>query len=354
MSLPGNSSIPAVDPRKEQDLRAAGAAVIDCLRRGLKPRDIMTREAFLNAIRIVMALGGSTNAVLHLLAIAHEAEVDLTIDDFNPIAETTPTLADLKPAGRYVMKDLDQVGGVSMVMRMLLDAGLLHGDCITVSGRTIAENLADVEVHLDGQDVVYPVDKPLKESGGILVIKGNLAPEGAVLKSSGVTVRSHRGPARVFDAEEGALQAILKGQVNKGDVLVIRYEGPRGGPGMREMLALTSAIAGAGLIADVAADHRRPLLRRQPRHRGGPHRPRGAGPRPDRGGSGGRHYHPRPGAQVDRGRAVGRRDRAASRGAAGAAHSLHSRRPGQVRAPGLVRQPRRHNPLTRGRAAGWR
>ena len=226
--------------------------MIDCLRRGLKPRDIMTREAFLNAIRIVMALGGSTNAVLHLLAIAHEAEVDLTIDDFNPIAETTPTLADLKPAGRYVMSDLDQVGGVPMVMRMLLDAGLLHGDCITVSGRTIAENLADVEVHLDGQDVVFPVEKPYKESGGILVIKGNLAPEGAVLKSSGVTVRRHRGPARVFDAEEGALQAILKGQVNKGDVLVIRYEGPRGGPGMREMLALTSAIAGAGLIADVA------------------------------------------------------------------------------------------------------
>ena len=252
MALPGNSSIPAVDPRKEHDLRAAGEAAIDCLRRGLKPRDIMTREAFLNAIRIVMALGGSTNAVLHLLAIAHEAEVDLTIDDFNPIAETTPTLADLKPAGRYVMKDLDQVGGVPMVMRMLLDAGLLHGDCITVTGRTIAENLADVEVHLDEQDVVYPVDKPLKESGGILVIKGNLAPEGAVLKSSGVKVRRHRGPARVFDAEEVALQAILTGQVNKGDVLVIRYEGPRGGPGMREMLALTSAIAGAGLIADVA------------------------------------------------------------------------------------------------------
>ena len=252
MALPGNSSIPAVDPRKEHDLRAAGETVIDCLRRGLKPRDIMTREAFLNAIRIVMALGGSTNAVLHLLAIAHEAEVDLTIDDFNPIAETTPTLADLKPAGRYVMKDLDQVGGVPMVMRMLLDAGLLHGDCITVTGRTIAENLADVEVHLDGQDVVYPVDQPLKESGGILVIKGNLAPEGAVLKSSGVKVRRHRGPARVFDAEEVALQAILTGQANKGDVLVIRYEGPRGGPGMREMLALTSAIAGAGLIADVA------------------------------------------------------------------------------------------------------
>ena len=252
MALPGNSSIPAVDPRKEQDLRAAGVAVIDCLRRGLKPRDIMTREALLNAIRIVMALGGSTNAVLHLLAIAHEAEVDLAIDDFNPIAESTPTLADLKPAGRYVMKDLDQVGGVPMVMRMLLDAGLLYGDCITVTGRTIAENLADVEVHLDGQDVVYPVEKPLKESGGILIIKGNLAPEGAVLKSSGVTVRRHRGPARVFEAEERALQAILKGEVRKGDVLVIRYEGPRGGPGMREMLALTSAIAGAGLIADVA------------------------------------------------------------------------------------------------------
>lgn len=252
IALPGNSSIPAVDARKEQDLVAAGWAVIDCLRRGLKPRDIMTKEAFLNAIRVVMALGGSTNAVLHLLAIAHEAEVDLTIDDFNPIAESTPTLADLKPAGRYVMRDLDLVGGVPVVMRMLLDEGLLYGDCITVTGRTIAENLADVKVKIDHQNVIYPVENPLKETGGILVIKGNLAPEGAVLKTSGVTVIRHQGPARVFDAEEEALQEILKGNIRKGDVLVIRYEGPQGGPGMREMLALTSAIAGSGLIGDVA------------------------------------------------------------------------------------------------------
>jgi dihydroxy-acid dehydratase len=252
MSIPGAASIPAIDLRNEDVAHSSGALLYSLLERGITPRRIMTREAFENAITVVMAMGGSTNAVLHLLAIAHEAEVDLAIDDFNPIAESTPTLADLKPAGRYVMKDLDQVGGVPMVMRMLLDAGLLYGDCITVTGRTIAENLADVEVHLDGQDVVYPVEKPLKESGGILIIKGNLAPEGAVLKSSGVTVRRHRGPARVFEAEERALQAILKGEVRKGDVLVIRYEGPRGGPGMREMLALTSAIAGAGLIADVA------------------------------------------------------------------------------------------------------
>ena len=338
MALPGNSSIPAVDPRKEQDLRAAGVAVIDCLRRGLKPRDIMTREAFLNAIRIVMALGGSTNAVLHLLAIAHEAEVDLAIDDFNPIAESTPTLADLKPAGRYVMKDLDQVGGVPMVMRMLLDAGLLYGDCITVTGRTIAENLADVEVHLDGQDVVYPVEKPLKESGGILIIKGNLAPEGAVLKSSGVTVRRHRGPARVFEAEERALQAILKGEVRKGDVLVIRYEGPRGGPGMREMLALTSAIAGAGLIADVA-------LITDGRFSGGSHgivvghiAPEAQAGGPIAAVQRGRSSSPSTWS-TSRSRSSSRRTRRSEQRlavAAGAPHPLYAWRTGQVRALGFL------------------
>ncbi len=252
MALPGNSSIPAVDPRKNHDLQAAGGAVMELLRKGIKPRDIMTREAFLNAIRVVMALGGSTNAVLHLVAIAHEAEVELSIDDFNPIADSTPTLADLKPAGRYVMKDLDLVGGAPVVMKMLLDAGLMEGDCLTVTGKTLRENLADVEVKLDGQDVVFPVSSPLKPTGGILVIKGNLAPEGAVLKSSGVKIRQHRGPARVFEEEESALQAILGGKIEKGDVIVIRYEGPKGGPGMREMLSPTSAIAGAGMIGDVA------------------------------------------------------------------------------------------------------
>jgi dihydroxy-acid dehydratase len=252
MCLPGNSSIPAVDDRKKADLHAAGVALMDLLARGIKPRDIITREALQNAIRIVMALGGSTNAVLHLIAIAHEAEVELTIDDFNPIAATTPTVADLKPAGRYVMKDLDMVGGAPMVMKMLLDAGLLHGDCLTVTGKTLAENLADVEIQLEGQDVVFPMGSPLKATGGILVIKGNLAPDGAVLKSSGVKVRRHSGPARVFEDEESALQAILAGKIVKGDVVVIRFEGPRGGPGMREMLSPTSAIAGAGLIADVA------------------------------------------------------------------------------------------------------
>ena len=346
MSLPGNSSIPAVDPRKEQDLRAAGAAVIDCLRRGLKPRDIMTREAFSQrdshrdgARRLHQCGAAPARHRPRGGGGSHHRRLQ-------PIAETTPTLADLKPAGRYVMKDLDQVGGVPMVMRMLLDAGLLHGDCITVSGRTIAENLADVEVHLDGQDVVYPVDQPLKESGGILVIKGNLAPEGAVLKSSGVTVRSHRGPARVFDAEEGALQAILTGQVNKGDVLVIRYEGPRGGPGMREMLALTSANRRRRPDRDVA-------LITDGRFSGGSHgivvghiAPEAQARGPIAAVQGRRHHHPRPGAQVDRGGAVSRRDPAAARRPAGAPHPLHPRRPRQVRAPGLLRQLRRHHPLT--------
>ena len=252
MTLPGNASIPAVDERKAAEMDRAGRALMDAVRAGRTPRQIMTHDAFENAIRVVMALGGSTNAVLHLLALAHEAEVPLSIDEFNAFCDTTPTIADLKPAGRYVMRDLDRVGGVQAAMKLLLDAGLLHGDCLTVNGRTVAENLADVRVELDGQDVLYPLSAPVKPTGPISVIKGNLAPEGAVLKSSGVKVRRHTGPARVFDEEESALRAILDGSIVAGDTIVIRYEGPRGGPGMREMLAPTSAIAGVGLIGDVA------------------------------------------------------------------------------------------------------
>lgn len=252
MTLPGNASIPAVDERKAAEMERAGKVLMDAVRTGRTPRQIMTREAFENAMRVVMALGGSTNAVLHLLALAHEAEVPLSIEEFNIISDTTPTIADLKPAGRYVMRDLDRVGGVKAAMKLLLDAGLLHGDCLTVNGRTVAENLADVRVELTGQDVLYSLDAPVKSTGPISVIFGNLAPEGAVLKSSGVKVRRHVGPARVFDEEESALRAILEGSIIAGDTIVIRYEGPRGGPGMREMLAPTAAIAGAGLIGEVA------------------------------------------------------------------------------------------------------
>jgi dihydroxy-acid dehydratase len=252
MALPGNASIPAEEGDKSRDVERTGEALMALLRRNILPRDIMTREAFENAMRVVMALGGSTNAVLHLLALAREAEVRLGIDDFNTFSDTTPILCDMKPAGRYVMNDLYRAGGLETVMKLLLEAGLLHGDCITVTGKTLAENLAGVRVNLDGQDVIHPLDDPVKEQGPIVVLHGNLAPEGAVLKTCGLSEVVHRGPARVFENEEGALQAILEGKIVRGDCVVIRYEGPRGGPGMREMLAPTAAIAGAGLQQEVA------------------------------------------------------------------------------------------------------
>ena len=252
MSLTGSASIPAVDSRKAADLARAGTALLELIKNEIRPRDIMTRKAFENAIRVAMALGGSTNMVLHLLALAVEARVELSIDDFNAFSDTTPILCDMKPAGRYVMNDLYRVGGVQMVMKMLLDAGMLHGDCLTVSGRTVAENLSDVQVNLDGQDVVHPLGNPVRAGGPVVILKGNLAMEGAVLKTCGMQEAVHTGPARVFDDEETALAAILDGSIVKGDTVVIRYEGPKGGPGMREMLAPTAAIAGAGLAHDVA------------------------------------------------------------------------------------------------------
>ena len=252
MSLPGSCSIPAVDPRKKDDMKRAGTSLMDLVRRGITPRDIMTREAFENAIRVVMAVGGSTNAVLHLLALASEAGVKLDIFDFNAFYRTTPTLCDMKPGGRYVMDDLYCAGGVQKVMRMLLDEGLLHGACMTVSGKTVKENLADVPTDLAGQDVIHPFSSPVDPHGPISILKGNLAEDGAVLKTAGIGEFSHTGPARVFESEEDALDAILKNAIRKGDTVVIRNEGPRGGPGMREMLAPTSALAGAGLLSDVA------------------------------------------------------------------------------------------------------
>ena len=251
MSLPGSASPPATDRRRDGFARHSGEAVVNLLRRGITARDILTREAFENAISVVMAFGGSTNAVLHLLAIAHEAGVKLELDDFNQIGDRVPHLADVKPFGRYVMTDVDRVGGVPVVMKALLDAGLLHGGALTVTGRTVAENLADIAPpDLDGK-VIRAMSEPIHRTGGLTILHGSLAPEGAVVKTAGFDSDVFEGTARVFDRERAALDALEDGTIVAGDVVVIRYEGPKGGPGMREMLAITAAIKGAGLGKDV-------------------------------------------------------------------------------------------------------
>ena len=252
MSLPNSSAQAAVSEEKAEDCRRAGAAVLRLLDLNLRPRDIMTRKAFENAITVVMALGGSTNAVLHLLAMAHTAGVRLELDDFNRIGKRTPVLADLKPSGKHVMNELVKIGGVTPLMRELLKAGLLHGDCVTVTGKTLADNLRGVKPYPKGQDVVRPLSNPKKKDGHLVVLRGNLAEGGAVAKISGNEGLRFEGRARVFDSEETALRRILDGTVKKGDVIVIRYEGPKGGPGMREMLSPTSAVMGRGLGNDVA------------------------------------------------------------------------------------------------------
>lgn len=252
MTLPFSSSTPATDPRKADECVRAGAAIRRLVEQDIKPRDIMTRQALENAITMVMVLGGSTNAVLHLIAIARALDVPLTIDDFHEIGARVPYLADLKPSGRFVMEDLDKVGGTPALMRYLLDQGMLHGDCMTVTGRTIAENLAIVDPLTPGQEVIRPVERPLKPRGHITILRGNLAPLGAVAKITGKEGSRFSGPARVFYQEEEALHAIEQGTLRAGDVAVIRYEGPRGGPGMPEMLTVTSAIMGAGLGDRVA------------------------------------------------------------------------------------------------------
>ena len=250
MSLPGSATVPAGDPRLDEYARRSGEAVMALLDANVRPRQIMTRPAFENAIATVMALGGSTNAVLHLLAMAHEADVDLELEDFDRISRNTPHLGDLKPFGRYHMVDLDRVGGVPIVLRALLDAGLLEGDVLTVTGQTMAENLAAVTVNYR-QEVIRSPDQPLAVEGGIAILRGNLAVEGAVVKVAGIDLDVFEGPARVFEGEQSALEAQFAGKIQKGDVVVIRTEGPRGGPGMREMLAITAAIKGAGLGKDV-------------------------------------------------------------------------------------------------------
>ncbi|MEE9281611.1 MAG: dihydroxy-acid dehydratase [Myxococcota bacterium] len=248
MSLPGSSTMAAEDDEKRESAAQSGRALIELVARDLCPRQIMTREAFENAISVVMAVGGSTNAVLHLLAVAHTAEVELELDDFERIRKRVPVIADMKPSGRYVATDLHAVGGVPLVMKMLLEAGLLHGDCLTVTGKTVAENLAGVApAPPTGQDVVQPLERPIYAEGHLAILRGNLAPEGAVAKISGLKSLTITGPARVFDSEEACMEAIMGDRIRPGDVLVIRYEGPKGGPGMREMLSPTSAIIGKGL-----------------------------------------------------------------------------------------------------------
>lgn len=251
MSLPGSAAPPATDRRRDGFARRSGEAVIELLRRGITARDILTKEAFENAIAVVMAFGGSTNAVLHLLAIAHEAEVALSLEDFSRIGSKVPHLADVKPFGRHVMSHVDHIGGVPVMMKALLDAGLLHGDCLTVTGRTLAENLAAIEPPDPDGKVLRALSDPIHPTGGITILRGSLAPEGAVVKSAGFDSDVFEGTARVFDGERAALDALEDGTITQGDAVVIRYEGPKGGPGMREMLAITGAIKGAGLGKDV-------------------------------------------------------------------------------------------------------
>ena len=247
LSLPGSAAPPAVDRRRDAYSVKAGEAVVNLIRLGITTRDILTKKAFENAITTVMALGGSTNAVLHLLAIAHEADVDLTLDDFHRIGSKVPLLGDLKPFGKYVMSDVDRVGGIPVVLKILLDAGFLHGDTLTVTGKTMAENLADINPPIADGDVLHPSTAPLSTDIGISILGGSLAPEGAVCKTAGIGIESFEGPARVFEREQAAMEALENGTIQAGDVVVIRYEGPKGGPGMREMLMITGAIKGAGL-----------------------------------------------------------------------------------------------------------
>ncbi|WP_018296943.1 dihydroxy-acid dehydratase [Corynebacterium lubricantis] len=251
MSLPGSAAPPAIHRNRTEYAKASGKAVIGLLEKGITARDIITRESLLNAVAVVMALGGSTNAVLHLLAIAHEAEVDLTIDDFNAVSDKVPHLADVKPFGQYVMNDVFKIGGIPVVMKALLDAGLLNGDCLTVTGKTVRENLENVSPPDPDGKILRALNDPIHETGGLSILKGSLAPDGAVVKTAGFDADIFEGTARVFNQEQPAMDAVLNGELKKGDVVVIRYEGPKGGPGMREMLAITGAIKGAGIGKDV-------------------------------------------------------------------------------------------------------
>tara|TARA_B100001142_G_scaffold210015_1_gene208165 strand:- start:809 stop:2086 length:1278 start_codon:yes stop_codon:yes gene_type:complete len=251
LSLPGDASIPAINPSKVAQCEKAGEVLMESMVKGIKPRDILTRDAFLNAITVVVSMGGSTNSVLHLMAIAREAEVDLSLDDFDRLSKNTPYIADMKPGGRYVMADLDRYGGVALVGKRLLDAGLLNGDTIAINGKTLAENLNSIKT-VEDQPIISSVASPRSQTGGLAILYGNLAPEGAVIKVAGHQEKVYKGPARVFNQEEEAFAAIQSNSIVPGDIVVIRYEGPKGGPGMREMLAVTAALIGQGLGDDVA------------------------------------------------------------------------------------------------------
>ena len=250
MSVPGAASIPAIDPRNDEVAFDTGRVIYDLLEKDIKPRDIMTREAFENAIRVVLAMGGSTNAALHLIAIAHESDVELTLNDFDSLSRTTPYITDLRPGGRFVMSDMDKVGGVPVVMKELASAGLIHEDCLTITGKTIGENLAEVETEPDNR-VIYSIPNAKSPTGGLVILKGNLAPEGCVMKVSGTSRLKHEGPAKVYDGERAAFNAVTNGEIEPGDVLVLRYEGPKGGPGMQEMLSVTGAMMGTGIGEDI-------------------------------------------------------------------------------------------------------
>lgn len=251
LSLPGSAAPPSADRRRDYFAHRSGEAVVNLLRQGITTKDILTKESFENAIALAMALGGSTNVVLHLLAIAREAEIDLSLHDFNRIGSKTPHVADMKPFGKYVMNDVDRHGGIPVIMKAMLDEGLIHGDALTVTGKTVAENLRDLNPDPVDGEVIHTFDDPIHASGGITILHGSFAPEGAVVKSAGFDADVFEGPARVFERERGAMDALANGEINAGDVVVIRYEGPKGGPGMREMLAITAAIKGAGLGKDV-------------------------------------------------------------------------------------------------------
>ena len=251
MSLPGDASIPAIDPRKLGEARDVGRTLMRLLEEDVRPRDILTKQAFENAITVAVSMGGSTNSVLHLIAIAREVDIELTLDDFDRISRNTPYIVDMKPAGKYVMSDLSRYGGIALVMKRLLNAGLLHGDAMTITGKTLRENVEAVET-IEDQPVIYHIDAPRAPTGGLAILRGNIAPDGAVIKVAGHQERVFEGPARVFDQEPAAFQAIQRGEVKAGDIVVIRYEGPKGGPGMQEMLSVTAAIVGQGLGEDVA------------------------------------------------------------------------------------------------------
>ncbi len=250
MSVPGAASIPAIDPRNDEVAFDTGKVIYDLLEKDIKPRDIMTREAFQNAIRVVLAMGGSTNAALHLIAIAHEAQVELTLDDFDSLSRTTPYITDLRPGGRFVMSDMDKVGGVPVVMKELASAGLIHEDCLTITGKTVGENLEECDTEPDNR-VIYSIPNAKSPTGGLVILRGNLAPEGCVMKVSGTSRLKHEGLARVYDGERAAFNAVTNGEIEPGDVLVLRYEGPKGGPGMQEMLSVTGAMMGTGIGEDI-------------------------------------------------------------------------------------------------------